>query len=99
MGVHGGRPVYLRAIADVIDGPEEADTYSRIGYSHYYREENQLTQEPLAYPAVTLALAKKKGTNAVAVADRILSELETLKRDVIPDDIEVIGGNPIARRF
>jgi multidrug efflux pump subunit AcrB len=36
-----------------------------------------------------LALAKKKGTNAVAVADRILSELEILKGDVIPDHVRV----------
>jgi multidrug efflux pump subunit AcrB len=88
-GVHGGRPVYLRDVATIIDGPEEAATYSRIGYSHYFRENNLLTEEPLAYPAVTLALAKKKGTNAVAVADRILSELEILKGDVIPDHVRV----------
>jgi multidrug efflux pump subunit AcrB len=37
VGVHEGRPVYLRDIATIIDGPQEADTYSRIGYSHYFR--------------------------------------------------------------
>jgi multidrug efflux pump subunit AcrB len=66
VGVHEGRPVYLRDIATIIDGPAEADTYSRIGYSHYFRQREQLTETPLVYPAVTLALAKKKGTNAVA---------------------------------
>jgi len=89
VGVHDGRPVYLRDIATVIDGPAEADTYSRIGYSHYFRDTNQLTETPLAYPAVTLALAKKKGTNAVRVAANILGELETLKREIIPDDVRV----------
>ncbi len=89
IGVHDGRPVYLKDIALITDGPQEATTYSRIGYSYYYREENRLTQEPLAYPAVTLALAKKKGTNAVNVSNAILTELETLKKEIIPDDVKV----------
>jgi multidrug efflux pump subunit AcrB len=38
---------------------------------------------------VTLALAKKKGTNAVGVAANILDELETLKKEVIPDGVWV----------
>ena len=89
VGVHAGRPVYLKDIATVIDGPAEADTYSRIGYSHYYRQAHRLTEAPRAYPAVTLALAKKRGTNAVAVADRILRELDNLKREVLPDHVHV----------
>ncbi|MGD9308874.1 MAG: efflux RND transporter permease subunit, partial [Desulfosarcina sp.] len=89
VGVHQGRPVYLRDIATIEDGPAEADNYSRIGYSHYYRKANRLTDTPLAYPAVTLALAKKRGTNAVAVADNILKELDNLKKDIIPDHVYV----------
>jgi multidrug efflux pump subunit AcrB len=89
VGVHAGRPVYLKDIATVMDGPREADSYSRIGYSHYYRQAHGLTEAPLAYPAVTLALAKKRGTNAVAVADRILLELDNLKREVLPDRVYV----------
>ncbi|HPA74145.1 MAG TPA: efflux RND transporter permease subunit, partial [Spirochaetota bacterium] len=42
------------------------------------------------YPAVTLALAKKKGTNAVWVAESILKRIEELKRDVIPTGVEVV---------
>ena len=40
-------------------------------------------------PAVTLALAKKRGTNAVQVADEILKRWMTLKKTVIPDGVEV----------
>ena len=68
VGVHGDRPVYLRDIARIIDGPEEAVSYSRFGYSHHYKQEKGLENTPADYPAVTLALAKKKGTNAVDVA-------------------------------
>ena len=89
VGVHEGRPVYLGDVATIVDGPREADTYSRIGYSHYYRSRNNLEHAPRSYPAVTLALAKKKGTNAVTVAANILNELETLKKEVIPDGVRV----------
>jgi multidrug efflux pump subunit AcrB len=89
VGVHDGRPVYLRDIATVIDGPQEAETYSRIGYSHYFRKENNLEETPQSYPAVTLALAKKKGTNAVNVAASVLANWKTLKKEIIPDGVFV----------
>jgi multidrug efflux pump subunit AcrB len=90
VGVHEGRPVYLRDVASIVDGPREADTYSRIGYAHYYRSQtNGLEETPRSYPAVTLALAKKKGTNAVTVAANILDELETLKKEVLPAGVWV----------
>jgi multidrug efflux pump subunit AcrB len=89
VGVHQGRPVYLRDIAEVKDGPEEATHYSRIGYSHRLRKEKGREDLPLTYPAVTLALAKKRGTNAVWVAERILEKLETHKKTVIPDHVAV----------
>ncbi|RJR46008.1 MAG: efflux RND transporter permease subunit [Desulfobacteraceae bacterium] len=78
VNVHEGRPVYMRDIAEVLDGPEEAVNYSRISFP-----------DGGVYPAVTLALAKKKGTNAVEVADRVLERLEELKGNVIPDGIKV----------
>ena len=40
VGVHKGRPVYLRDIASVLDGPEEVNSYTRISYSHHYRQQN-----------------------------------------------------------
>ncbi|MBN1103556.1 MAG: efflux RND transporter permease subunit [Deltaproteobacteria bacterium] len=78
VGVHEGRPVYLRDIAVVLDGPEEASRYSRIGFPR-----------GATHPAVTLALAKKKGTNAVDVAGNVLQRLEELRRDVIPEGVGV----------
>jgi len=87
VGVHQGRPVYLQDVARIIDGPEEAETYSRIGFSRYLAGEGGGQVRPR--PAVTLALAKKKGTNAVSVARRILAELESLKKEVVPAGVEV----------
>jgi len=89
VGVSNERPVYLRDVATIIDGPELTTTYSRIGFSHYYRKKHQLTDDPLTCPAVTLALSKKKGTNAVNVAGDILKRLDELKRTILPSDVQV----------
>lgn len=89
VGVHGGRPVYLRDIAGIIDGPEEAREYSRIGFSNYFAADKQELRENSTFPAVTLALGKKKGTNAVDVAKNILQRLEELKKNAIPDGVRV----------
>ena len=40
-------------------------------------------------PAVTIAIAKRKGTNAVIVADNVLQRIEPLKGSVIPSDVQV----------
>ena len=89
VGVHSGRPVYLRDIATVIDGPESPDTYTRIGFSDYYKKSRQLENTPSSYPAVTLALSKKKGTNAVTVSKNILKRMEECKKKIIPDGVYV----------
>ncbi|MFV9644712.1 MAG: efflux RND transporter permease subunit, partial [Desulfobacterales bacterium] len=78
VSVHEGRPVYIRDIASVFDGPEEARNYSRIGFP-----------DGTTFPGVTLALAKKKGTNAVVVARNILQKVEELKTSVIPAGVRV----------
>jgi multidrug efflux pump subunit AcrB len=79
-----GRPVYLKDIARVEDGPAEIEAASRFAYG------------PAAHaslkgenPAVTLAIAKKAGTNAVVVADAVLAKLEALKQQAIPAAVQV----------
>ncbi|MBW1801466.1 MAG: efflux RND transporter permease subunit, partial [Deltaproteobacteria bacterium] len=89
VGMHQGRPVYIRDIAGVLDGPEEPKSYTRIGFSHFHRQEKNLPAQNHSLPAVTLALAKKRGTNAVAVAKKIKEKLEDLKRNIFPAGIQV----------
>jgi len=89
VGVHAGSPVYLRDLATITDGPAEAENYTRFGHSFRYRQDAQLEEEPAEYPAVTLSLAKKPGTNAVDVAENILALLDELKEEIIPADVEV----------
>lgn len=88
VGVSFGRPVYLRDVATIKDGPEEPLSYSRITFSEaYLKKENKGTGGSL--PSVTLAIAKKKGTNAVKVAENIIEKLEELKETVIPDGVQI----------
>ena len=87
VGVHEDGPVYVRDVARVSAMPREADSYTRIGLGPAAPGGGSGGE---TYPAVTLAISKKKGTNAVEVADQVLAKLEELKRDVIPADIGVI---------
>ncbi|MDQ7832969.1 MAG: efflux RND transporter permease subunit [Desulfovibrionaceae bacterium] len=88
VGVHQGRPIYLRDVAEVMDGPQEISTYTRRGVSD--AQAARLGEEPgQPRPAVTLALAKKKGTNAVAVADDILARTAALEKTILPHGVTV----------
>jgi len=77
-----GRPVYLRDVAKVVfvDQPNE----TRV--THVARTEDGGLQTS---PAVTIALAKRAGANAVVISERIVEQLEHLKGVTVPADIEV----------
>ncbi len=89
VGVFDGKPVYLRDVADIIDGPEEPQSYSRIGFSDVYLAKIGAENGTPSRPAVTIGLSKKKGVNAVAVADAIVSRMNDLKRTVLPEGVTV----------
>ncbi|WP_027184020.1 efflux RND transporter permease subunit [Desulfovibrio inopinatus] len=88
VGVNDSRPIHLSDIAEIIDGPAEPTTYSRVGISNRLAAAIQ-ADHPGPASAVTLALAKKKGTNAVTVADTILARLHDFQSSVLPDDVDV----------
>ncbi len=83
VGVFGGRPVYLREVADIVDGAEEPSNYTFFGHGA------ARTSVPNEEPAVTLSIAKRPGANAISVAEDVLRKVETLKRTLIPRDVEV----------
>jgi multidrug efflux pump subunit AcrB len=86
VGVSNNHPVYLRDVSDISDGPEEPDDY--VFYGTGARSET-VGASSTVQPAVTLSISKRKGTNAIAVADRVLDKIETLKGRLIPTDINV----------
>lgn len=83
VGLHENRPVYLRDVASIVDGPEEVTTATRIGFGPADE------QAGISRPAVTIAVAKKKGSNAVRVAREVESRLEALRGNTIPDEVQV----------
>ena len=87
---HQGRPVYLRDIATITDGPEEPAAYTRFTLSNMAARDGSQKTAPHAMAAVTLALAKKRGTNAVQVADQILEKMAELEKTVLPDGVSVV---------
>lgn len=89
IGVFDNRPVFLEDVAQVLDGPEEPVRYSRFGRSDRQQRELGLEPSERGAPAVTIALAKKKGTNAVTVAGNILKNMAELERSLLPAEVEV----------
>ena len=77
VGVAGGKPVFVRNVAEVADGGAEPTEYVRMV--------NAASKESL--PAVTISIAKRKGTNAVEVAGNVLRRIQPLKGVVIPTDV------------
>ncbi len=84
VGVRGGRPVRLGDVASVADGPEEPADFVFFGRGPASREGGGAP-----VPAVTLSVAKRKGTNAIVVADRVIGAVEGLRGRVIPADVAV----------
>jgi len=89
VGVWQGRPVYLRDIADIIDGPEEPSTYVFSGHGPAHEGEVTVGSEPLS-PAVTISIAKRKGTNATTLAEAILHKVDELKGNIIPSEVDLV---------
>jgi len=89
VGTFGERPVYLRDVAEVSDGPEEPKDYVLFGAGP--AREGSKIGSPSAglFPAVTISVAKRKGTNAVAVAERVLGKIAEQKGRLIPSEVQV----------
>jgi multidrug efflux pump subunit AcrB len=87
VGSHHGQLVYLRDVAEILDGPEEPEDYVLFGYgAGSGRAANESGTEE---PAVTLAVAKRKGTNAVQVVADVMRKVDLLRGHTIPEGVEV----------
>ena len=80
--VRDGRPVFLKDVAEVSEGPLPPQRYVWHG-----KAERQGGGE---FPAVTVSITKKTGENAIDVAQAVMARVEQLKGTVIPDDVEVV---------
>jgi multidrug efflux pump subunit AcrB len=85
IGTHKKIPIYVRDVANVTLGPGE--TKKMVNY--YTGAGSELGEVVNGAEAVTIAIAKKKGSNGVTVASNILKKVEYLKGRVIPDNVHV----------
>ncbi len=84
VGVVRGRPVYLRDVAEsIIDGAGDPTDYVVYGTT---------SSGPSAarqYPAVTITVAKRKGTNATDISNAVLKRVHEMQGVAIPNDVTV----------
>ncbi|MEW5755049.1 MAG: efflux RND transporter permease subunit [Pseudomonadota bacterium] len=87
VAVHEGAPVYLRDVAEIRHGADHPEQYVWTGSGP------AAAQKAIAaageFPAVTIAVAKQPGTNAVEIAEQVLQRVEQIKGTFIPDGVHV----------
>ncbi len=86
IAIRQGSPVYVRDIARVSQEPSEPSQMVAFYTGPAYEED---TESADGYPAVTVAVAKKEGTNGVKVAQAILERVESLKGNLIPANVNI----------
>ncbi len=89
VGEHAGRAIYLGNVAHVIDAPpEERETLARFAYGPADARfgKTQLTE----MPSVTIAVAKKRGSNAVFFANDLLKRVDRMKAQFVPPGVDVV---------
>jgi multidrug efflux pump subunit AcrB len=88
VGVHEGGPVYLSDVAEVERKMTQPEQYIWVGAGPAAQDKNVDVQGE--YPAVTIAVAKKPGVNAVNLTQEVIQRFNELKGIVVPDDVGMI---------
>lgn len=85
VGTNGQQPVFLYQVANVEDGLQSPSQYVTFGYGKgdAVNKKNYASD----YPAVTLAVCKKSGSDAMTLTKEIDARLESLKKTLIPSDV------------
>ncbi len=91
VGVFDGKAVYLRDVASIEYGVDSPTQYVSIanGQGAVNADDTGEIVINNLQPAVTLAIAKKSGTNAVDIANQVEQRIEQLRGTFIPDDVEI----------
>lgn len=86
VGVQQNQPIYLKQVAAIFDGPEIPRQYVSFGFGG---ASDNISKYPSEYPAVTISVAKRKGADAMKIADVIIDKVDHLRSNLIPDDVHV----------
>ncbi len=82
-----GRPVYVRDVAKVVIGPSPME--HRVWFEQPEKKNGPKGEKWDRVPAVSVAFAKRSGSNAVVVADDLLARLKTVEGRLVPHDVSV----------
>lgn len=86
VSVENGRPVYLRDVAaKIVDGPAEPTDYVLFGTTQHGAQGGVAKE----YPAVTITVAKRKGTNATDISNAVLAQIAKMRGVTLPQDVTV----------
>jgi len=82
--VYQGKPIFIKDVARVEEGEGEIENYVQFGYGvQSEKDRNQIDN------AVTIAVAKKTGSNAVVVAENVIEKLNEMKGRIIPSNVDI----------
>ncbi|MEI7851691.1 MAG: efflux RND transporter permease subunit, partial [Kiritimatiellales bacterium] len=82
VSVSQGKEVYLKDVAEIIDGPDDEETAVNIRFG---AADQSGDKGP--FDATTLSVSKRKGANASQLCERVLNRVEGFKGSLIPDDV------------
>ncbi len=86
IGIQQNSPIYLHQIAKIEDGPGLPSNYISFGYG---QASEQREMYPGDYGAVTISVAKRRGADAMRLAEKIEHKIEILEGELLPQDIHV----------
>lgn len=94
VGVFQGNPVYLKNVATIEDGASEPSQYVSIGVGagsavSHHAEKVSLDNPDGEFPAVTLAVTKRKGADAMGIVEQILTKVDALRGSLLPKEIHL----------
>lgn len=85
VGVHAGRPVFMADVATIVDGPDLPTRYVWLGAGPAAKDRGIDARGE--HPAVTIAVSKKPGENAVDIADKVIARMKSLEGSIVPEGV------------
>jgi multidrug efflux pump subunit AcrB len=89
VGVNADRPIFLKDVATIQDGPEEPSQYVFFGQGPAAAKAEAAGAVREESAAVTIAIAKRKGTNAINIADKVLEKVSETRGRYLPADVQM----------
>jgi multidrug efflux pump subunit AcrB len=87
VGVFDGKPVFLSDVAEVKRTSDSPKAYVSFGTGAAAAHKG--LPAGIHTPAVTIAVAKQPGTNAVDIADNVIDRFEKLRGTFVPEGVNV----------